>query len=171
MIGLGTSNALWWSTPGFVTITRPQIIAGLPKWKPSVPYVLRTASAETLPFSKDVLAKLTLEQRELQIWVFIAEMTVELMAWLDVLWAYGTAVYLKHLMLGQDEMFGIPEHDDRHPSLCRTATRGYQLVTQWWLCCWRVTCWWLTAGRNQVSIFSPRNVHQAWWSYLSGSWM
>lgn len=96
MVGSGTNNALWQLTPGSVTITRPQIIAVLPEWKPSV---LQTASDESLTFSKDVLAKLTLGQRDPQIWVYIAEMTVELMAWLNVLWAYSMAVYLKHHML------------------------------------------------------------------------
>jgi hypothetical protein len=45
-----------------VTITRLDIIAGLPKRKQSWPYVLQTASGETLPVSKEVLVALSLEQ-------------------------------------------------------------------------------------------------------------
>jgi hypothetical protein len=39
-------------TRAFVTITRPDTTIGLPKRKPSRPYILKTASKETLPVLK-----------------------------------------------------------------------------------------------------------------------
>jgi hypothetical protein len=74
-------------TGASVTIARPDIVAGQPKKKPSRAYVLQTASGETIPVLKEALVELTLGQRALRIWVFIAEVTDEFILGLDVLWA------------------------------------------------------------------------------------
>jgi hypothetical protein len=61
-----------------VTITRSDVI-GLLK-KPSQPYVLQTASEETLPVMKESLVKLT----ALSMWVFVARIA-EFILELDIL--------------------------------------------------------------------------------------
>jgi hypothetical protein len=89
-----------------VTIARPDIVAGQPERKPSRPYVLQTASGETIPLLKEALVELTLGRRALRIWVFVAEVTDEFILGLDVLRAYDAFVDLgRHLLLlGQEEV-------------------------------------------------------------------
>ena len=82
-----------------VTIARPDIVAGRPERKPSRAYVLQTASGETLPVLREALVELTLGQRALRIWVFVAEVTDEFILGLDVLRAYDASVDLgRHLL-------------------------------------------------------------------------
>ena len=89
-----------------VTIVRPDIVAGQPGRKPSRPYVLQTASGETIPVLKEALVELTLGRRALRIWVFVAEVTDEFILELNVLRAYDASVDLgRHLLrLGQEEV-------------------------------------------------------------------
>ena len=93
-------------TGASVTIVRPDIVAGRPERKPSRAYVLQTASGETLPMLREALVELTLGQRALSIWVFVAEVTDEFILGLDVLRAYDASVDLgRHLLrLGQEEV-------------------------------------------------------------------
>jgi hypothetical protein len=93
-------------TGASVTIARPDIFAGQPERKPSRAYVLQTASEESIPVLKEVLVELTLEQRALRIWVFVAEVTDEFILGLDVLRDYDASVDLRrHLLrLGQEEV-------------------------------------------------------------------
>jgi len=81
-------------------------LAGKPERKPSRAYVLQMASGETIPVLKEALVELTLGQRALRIWVFVAEVTDEFILGLDVLWAYDASVDLgRHLLrLGQEEV-------------------------------------------------------------------
>jgi hypothetical protein len=57
---------------------------------------------------REALVELTLERRDLGIWVFIAEITDEFILGMDVLWAYNASVDLGHhlLCLGQEEHRG-----------------------------------------------------------------
>jgi hypothetical protein len=93
-------------TGASVTIARPDIVSGRPERKPSRAYVLQTASGETLPLLRETLVELTLGQRALRIWVFVAEVTDEFILGLDVLRAYDASVDLgRHLLrLGQGEV-------------------------------------------------------------------
>jgi hypothetical protein len=49
-----------WSSTIIVTIARPDIVAGLPARKPNLPYVLQTASGETIPVMREAHVELTL---------------------------------------------------------------------------------------------------------------
>jgi predicted aspartyl protease len=93
-------------TGASVTIARPNIVAGQPEKKPSRAYVVQTASGETIPVLKEALVELTLGQRALRIWVFVAEVTDEFILGLDVLRAYDASLDLgRHLLrLGQEEV-------------------------------------------------------------------
>jgi len=57
------------------------------------------ASGETIPVLKEALVELTLVQRALRIWVFVAEVTAEFILGLDVLRDYDASVDLgRHLL-------------------------------------------------------------------------
>jgi hypothetical protein len=62
-------------TEASVTIVRPDITAELRERKPNRPYILQTASRETLPVMREVLVKVALGRSALRIWVFVAEIT------------------------------------------------------------------------------------------------
>jgi predicted aspartyl protease len=72
-------------TGASVTISRPDIVAGLPERKTNLPYVLQTASGETIPVMREAHVELTLGRRPLRIWVLCANTTDELILGLDVL--------------------------------------------------------------------------------------
>jgi len=55
---------------------------------------LQTASGQTIPVLKEALVELTLGQRALKIWVFVAEFTDEFIVGLDVLRTYDASVDL-----------------------------------------------------------------------------
>jgi hypothetical protein len=75
-------------TGAFVTVARPDIV-GLPERRPGRQCILQVESGRTIPIVKEVLVELTLGQRTLKIWVFVAEMTDEFILGLDILWAYS----------------------------------------------------------------------------------
>jgi hypothetical protein len=58
-------------TGASVTIARPDIVAGLPERKPSLPYVLQTASGETISVMREARVELTLRLRLMRIWVLV----------------------------------------------------------------------------------------------------
>ena len=93
-------------TGASVTIARPDIVAGKAERKPSKAHFLQTACGETIPVLKEALVELTLGQRALSIWVFVAEVTDEFTLGLGVLRAYDPSVDLgRHLLrLGQEEV-------------------------------------------------------------------
>ena len=107
-------------TGASVTIARPDIVTGNPERRPGRTYVLQTVSGETIPVL-EALVELTLGWRALRIWVFVAEVTDELILHLDVLWAYDTSVDLGRnlLRLGQEEvMLWRPGTQPKSTRLC-----------------------------------------------------
>jgi predicted aspartyl protease len=86
-------------TGAAVTVIRPDIAAGLPEREPSTKCALQTASGETLPILKEAFVTLTLGRRPLGIYVFVADITDELILGLDILRAYDASVDLGSQML------------------------------------------------------------------------
>jgi hypothetical protein len=80
--------------------------AGLPEREPSTKCALQTASGETLPILKEAFVTLTLGRLPLEIWVFVADLTDELILGLDILRAYDASVDLgsQMLRLGEEEV-------------------------------------------------------------------
>jgi hypothetical protein len=68
-----------------VAIARPDIVAVLPERKLRRPYVLQTASGETIPVVKEARVELTLGQRTLGIWMFVADIKDDFILGLDIL--------------------------------------------------------------------------------------
>jgi predicted aspartyl protease len=93
-------------TGASATVARPDIVAGLPERDLSWPYVLQTASGEMIPFVKEALVELTIGRRTLRSWVFVADITDDLILGLDILRAYDASVDIgrRMLRLGQDEV-------------------------------------------------------------------
>jgi hypothetical protein len=75
-------------------VARPNIAAGWPERQPNQSYTLQTVSTKAIPILKEVLLTLTLGQRPLKIWVFVANITNEFILGLDILRAYGASVDL-----------------------------------------------------------------------------
>jgi predicted aspartyl protease len=87
-------------TGASVTIARPDIVAGLPERKSNLPYVLQTASGETIPVIREARVELTLGRRPVRIWVLVADITDELILGLDVLRACDASVDVGRHVLG-----------------------------------------------------------------------
>jgi hypothetical protein len=90
----------------FETVARTDIVVGLPGKKPGRQCVLQVGSGRTIPVMKVALEQLTLGQRALKIWVFVADITDEFILGLDILRAYDASVDVgRHVLrLGQEEM-------------------------------------------------------------------
>jgi predicted aspartyl protease len=88
------------------TVTRPDIVAGLPERELSRPYVLQMASGETIPVVKEARVELTIGRRTLRSWVFVADIKDDFILGLDILRAYNASVDTgrRVLRLGQDEV-------------------------------------------------------------------
>jgi hypothetical protein len=93
-------------TKAYVTGARPNITAGWSKRQLNRHFKLQKASTEALPILKEVFLTLTLEQRPLKIWVFIANITDEFILGLDILCAYDASVDQGHqtLCLAEEEV-------------------------------------------------------------------
>jgi predicted aspartyl protease len=93
-------------TGASATVARPDIVAGLPERELSRPYVLKTASGETMPVMKKAHVELTMGQRTLRSWVFVADIADDFILGLDILRAYDASVDIgrRVLRLGQDEV-------------------------------------------------------------------
>jgi predicted aspartyl protease len=65
-------------TGASVTVARPDIVAGLPERELSRPYVLQTASGETIPVVQEARVELTIGWHTLRSWVFVADITDDL---------------------------------------------------------------------------------------------
>jgi hypothetical protein len=78
-------------TGAYVTVARPDIAAGWPERQPNPNFTLQTLSGGSLPILKEVLLTLTLGRRPLTMWVFVANITDELILGLDILRAYGAS--------------------------------------------------------------------------------
>jgi hypothetical protein len=72
-------------TGAYVMIARPDIAAGWPERQPHPGFTLQTVSGESLPILKEVLLTLTLGRCPLKMWVFVANITDELILGLDIL--------------------------------------------------------------------------------------
>jgi hypothetical protein len=81
-------------TGAYVTVVRPDIATGWPERQLSQRFKLKTVSGETLPILKEVFLILTLGCRPLKIWVFVANITNELILGLDILHTYDASVDL-----------------------------------------------------------------------------
>jgi hypothetical protein len=79
-------------TGTYMTVARLDIVAGWPEKLPNPGIALQTVSGEALPIMKKVSLTLTLGQRPLNISVFVADITDELILGLDVLRAYDASV-------------------------------------------------------------------------------
>jgi hypothetical protein len=90
----------------FVTVARPDIVVGLPERRPGRQCAQQVGSGRTIPVVKESLVQLTLGQRALNIWMFVADITDEFILGLDILRAYDASVDVGHnvLRLGQEEM-------------------------------------------------------------------
>jgi hypothetical protein len=97
-------------TGASATVARPDIVAGLPERELSQPYVLQTASGETIPVMKEAHVELTMGRRTLRSWVFVADIKDDFILELDILRAYDASVDIgrRVLRLDQDE---VPERD------------------------------------------------------------
>jgi predicted aspartyl protease len=93
-------------TGASATVARPDIVAGLPERELSRPYVLQTASGETIPVVKEARVELTIGRRTLRSWVFVADIADDFVLGLDILRAYDASVDIgrRVLRLGQDEV-------------------------------------------------------------------
>jgi hypothetical protein len=93
-------------TGASVTVARPDIVAGLAERKLSRPYVLQTASGETIPVVEEARVELTIGRRTLRSWVFVADITDDYILELDILLAYDASVDIgrRVLRLGRDEV-------------------------------------------------------------------
>jgi hypothetical protein len=68
--------------------------------------VLQVGSGRTIPVVREALGELTLGQRALNIWIFVADIMEEFILGLDILRAYHATVDVERhmLRLGQDEL-------------------------------------------------------------------
>jgi predicted aspartyl protease len=116
------------------TVARPDVVAGLPERELSQPYVLQTASGETMPVMKEAHVKLTIGQRTLRSWVFVADIADDLILGLDILRAQDASVDIgrRVLRLGQDE---VPVREAPTPSELKRARPSENRRK------WRPECW------------------------------
>jgi hypothetical protein len=93
-------------TGASATVARSDIVAGLPERELSRPYVLQTASGETIPVVKEAHVELTMGRRTLRSWVFIADIKDDFILGPDILRAYDASVDIGRLVLrlGRDEV-------------------------------------------------------------------
>jgi hypothetical protein len=93
-------------TGAYVTVARPDIAAGWPEREPNPSFTLQTVSGESLPILKEVLLTLTLGRLPLRMWLFVANITDELILGLDILRAYDASVDIgrQKLRLAEEEV-------------------------------------------------------------------
>jgi hypothetical protein len=93
-------------TGAYVTMARPDIVAGWPERQRNQRFTLQTVSGEALPIQKEVFLTLTLGRRPLKIWDSIANVTNELILGLDILRAYVASVDIERqtLRLAEEEV-------------------------------------------------------------------
>jgi hypothetical protein len=93
-------------TGASATVARPDIVAGLPERELSQPYVLQTASGETIPVVKEAHVELTMGRHTLRSWVFVADIKDDFNLGLDILRAHDASVDIgrRVIRLGQDEV-------------------------------------------------------------------
>jgi hypothetical protein len=79
-------------TGAYVTVARPYIVGRWPESEPNPGFTLHTVSGKSLPIFKKVLLPLNLGRCQLKMWVFVANITDELILGLDKLSAYEASV-------------------------------------------------------------------------------
>jgi hypothetical protein len=123
------------NTGASATVARPDIVAGLPERELSQPYVLQTASGETMPVVKETHVELTLGQRTLRSWMFVADIKDDFILGLDFLRAHDASVDIgrRVLRLGQDE---VPVIEAPMPSDSKRA-RPTENRRNWRPVCWQ----------------------------------
>jgi predicted aspartyl protease len=87
-------------TGAYATVARPDIVAGLPERELSQPYVLQTASGETIPVVQEAHVELIMGRRTLRSWVFVADIKDDFILGLDIIcvrttrqWTQDAACY------------------------------------------------------------------------------
>jgi hypothetical protein len=118
----------------FVGDVREEFAAGLPERELSQPYVLQTASGETLPVVKEAHVELTMGRRTLRSWVFVADIADDFILGLDILRAHDASVDIgrRVLRLGQDE---VPERETPTVSVLKRTLPTENRRN------WRPVCW------------------------------
>jgi hypothetical protein len=93
-------------TGAYLTVARPDIAAGWPERQPKPGLALQTVSGEALPILKEVPLTLTLGRRPLKIWIFVTDITNELILGLDILSTYNASLDIGHqtLRLAEEEI-------------------------------------------------------------------
>ncbi|XP_033607223.1 uncharacterized protein LOC117282280, partial [Cryptotermes secundus] len=93
-------------TGAYVMVVRPDIAAGWPERQPNPDFTLQTVSGGSLPILKEVLLTLTLGRQPITMWVFVANITDELILGLDILRAYDASVDIgrQTLRLAEEEV-------------------------------------------------------------------
>jgi predicted aspartyl protease len=86
-------------TGASATVARPDIVAGLPERELSQPYVLQTASGETIPVVKEAHVELTMGRRTLRSCVFVADIADDFILGLDILRAHHASVEIGRRVL------------------------------------------------------------------------
>jgi hypothetical protein len=97
-------------------VARPDVAAGWPERQPNPNFPLQTVSGGSLPILKEVLSILTLGRRPLTMWVFVPNITDELILGLDILCAYDASVDIgcQTLQLAEEEVYKFinPTHSN-----------------------------------------------------------
>jgi predicted aspartyl protease len=121
-------------TGASATVARQDIVAGLPERELSRPYMLQTASGETIPVVKEAHVELTMGRRTLRSWVFVADIKDDFILGLDILRAYDASVDIgrRVLRLGQDE---VPVREAPTESVLK-GTRPAENRRNWRPVCW-----------------------------------
>jgi hypothetical protein len=112
-------------TGASVSITRPDMAAGLPERDVTRKTYVRSISGQTLPIFKEALVKLTMGKCLLTAWVFVADITEEFTLGLDIMYAHNAVVDLRRhvLRLGDEEVpLRLPERICSIPVRRATAT-------------------------------------------------
>jgi hypothetical protein len=122
-------------TGASATVARPDVVARLPERELSQPYVLQTASGETMPVMKDAHVELTMGQRTLRSWVFVADIADDFILGLDIQRAHDASVDIgrRVLRLGQDE---VPVRETPTESALKRA-RPTENRRNWRPVCWQ----------------------------------
>jgi hypothetical protein len=105
-------------TGAYVTVARLDIATGWSERQPDPGFSLQTVSGESLPILKEVLLTLILVRCPLGMWVFVADITDELILGLDIFCAYNAPVDIgrQTLPLADEEVLLWSPGEVPHPS-------------------------------------------------------
>ncbi|XP_023708055.1 uncharacterized protein LOC111864779 [Cryptotermes secundus] len=100
-------------------VVRLDIAAGWPERRSNTNFTLQTVSRGSPPILKEVLLTLTLGRRPITMWVFVANITDELILGLDILRAYDVSVDIgrQTLCLAEEVLLWSPGARPRPSSL------------------------------------------------------